>query len=294
MRKNEVNSFKKMLWMSVIVPMLLSITLFAADAVRIMPLGDSITHENYRDDKYNLVTSPDYIPEAMRTAYRDDLWYALQGNGYDVDFVGALKTGEDIEPPFDVDHEGHNGLEKSQMAANVKGYLEAARDAGNPADIVLLHIGTNGIRSEVSADDIDLTLDNIQSYEDTNTPVKVILARIINCDPTWPSSTGNNICDDVTPQGTVSDSLTMFNDNVVAMANARIANGDDIVIVDMESALDYNTDMIDDLHPNDAGYAKMANVWYTALEANLMTNQEHHWNFDEDKGYAVLALGKTT
>jgi hypothetical protein len=49
------------------------------------------------------------------------------------------------------------------------------------------------------------------------------------------------------------------------MALSRIAGGDDIIIADMEIALDYTTDMADGLHPNDAGYEKMAKVWYDAL-----------------------------
>lgn len=49
------------------------------------------------------------------------------------------------------------------------------------------------------------------------------------------------------------------------MVLGRIANGDDIIIVNMETALNYSTDMADYLHPNDSGYAKMAQVWYEAL-----------------------------
>ena len=67
-------NFKKILGMSVLLPILLSLSLFGAtNAVNIMPLGDSITHENYRDDVLDAAT-----PDENRTAYRDDLWYTLQ------------------------------------------------------------------------------------------------------------------------------------------------------------------------------------------------------------------------
>jgi len=49
------------------------------------------------------------------------------------------------------------------------------------------------------------------------------------------------------------------------MAQNRIAAGDDIIIVNMESALNYATDMADDKHPNSSGYGKMADVWFNAL-----------------------------
>jgi lysophospholipase L1-like esterase len=39
------------------------------------------------------------------------------------------------------------------------------------------------------------------------------------------------------------------------------------VIVDQENALTYPADMFDNLHPNSTGYAKMSNVWYSALQS---------------------------
>ena len=47
------------------------------------------------------------------------------------------------------------------------------------------------------------------------------------------------------------------------MALARTQ--DRILMVDHEPALNYSTDMNDNLHPNNAGYAKMADVWYQPL-----------------------------
>ena len=65
---------------------------------------------------------------------------------------------------------------------------------------------------------------------------------------------------------------TQFNDNVEAMARARIANGDKIILVDMEdgAGIDYRLttdggDMWNNLHPWESGYTKMAAVWKAAL-----------------------------
>ncbi len=62
------------------------------------------------------------------------------------------------------------------------------------------------------------------------------------------------------------------------MAEQRIANGDKIVIVDMEhdAGFDYryipNGDMYyndpEGIHPSPSGYAKMANLWYSKFIAN--------------------------
>lgn len=95
--------------------------------VRIMPLGDSITHG-------------DLIPGA----YRTDLWNLLQGDGDKVDFVGLQSTG-----PYnlaDWDHEGHVGATISQIDGGVTGWIRA-----NPPDIILLHIGTNDVLANTPA-----------------------------------------------------------------------------------------------------------------------------------------------
>ena len=76
--------------------------------------------------------------------------------------------------------------------------------------------------------------------------IVVVLARIIN-------------------QMTYDPNTTIFNNNVQAMAEARIAAGDKIIIVDQESALNYPTDMWDTWHPKNTGYNKMAGVWLNAL-----------------------------
>ncbi|HEX4816455.1 MAG TPA: hypothetical protein VFV66_27255 [Nonomuraea sp.] len=68
-----------------------------AAAVRIMPLGDSITG------------SPD--------CWRALLWNRLQSSGHtDVDFVGTLPP-QGCSVPYDGDNEGHGGF----LATNVAG-----------------------------------------------------------------------------------------------------------------------------------------------------------------------------
>ena len=67
-------------------------------AIRIMPLGDSITQG----------ASSGVTDEDFQVSYRLDLWDKLRNAGYDVDFVGSLNSGSSMED-FDADHEGHPG-----------------------------------------------------------------------------------------------------------------------------------------------------------------------------------------
>ncbi len=64
--------------------------------------------------------------------------------------------------------------------------------------------------------------------------------------------------------------LSVFNQNLEAMAQARVANGDRVLVVDQEPGLDYSASTIDfavgdDLHPTDSGSAKMVPVWFEGL-----------------------------
>jgi hypothetical protein len=118
----------------------------------------------------------------------------------------------------------------------------------NPAKIVLLHIGSNGLDSDPS--DVEDILTEIDRYEsDFNSEITVFLARIIN-------------------HKTYSPTVTEFNDNVVAMAQGRIEiDGDKIIIVDMEdgAGIDYPSEMTDEIHPRISAYEKMAELWYAHL-----------------------------
>jgi len=226
----------------------------SAAAARIMPLGDSITRGS----------SSGELDENRQVSYRKALWDKLIAAGYDVDFVGSLNAGSALFA--DPDHEGHSGWQDDEIAAFIYGWLEL-----NSADIILLHIGTNGLDS--SPDDVALILDEIDRYEaDYITEITVVLARIINRIP-------------------YSGTTTLFNNNVEVMANARVndsnnpAYPDKIVFgqkVDMEDEAgiiyDYQPsgDMYDYLHPYQdpttgeaPGYEKMADVWFSALEEIL-------------------------
>jgi lysophospholipase L1-like esterase len=220
---------------------------------KIMPLGDSITLGIQSVDEAN---NP--VPSAgLQIGYRKKLYDDLIVAGFFVDFVGSLRNGLDAGI-VDPDHEGHSGATALQIrdgpAPLEPGYPGIFNTLENrPADIVLLHIGTNDIDRSVQdplvvANNQDSILAEIQRWEDTGTKrssVTVILARIIN----------NQI-----PIAAV----TTFNNSVVGLAQTRIGSGDKIILVNQETALT-PVDMASPLHPNPGGYAKMADVWKYAL-----------------------------
>jgi hypothetical protein len=166
-----------------------------------------------------------------RTGYRPNLYFKLSDAGYFVDFVG---NGSDAGGLHDRDHEGHSGYTPAQIAASLNTWLSTTQP-----EVILLHIGTN----ELDLLGVEDILNIIDAFDPN---ITVVLARIIN-------------------RATYDQATTDFNVALESMAQDRINQGDKIIIVDHESALDYAVDMSDNLHPDASGFRKMATVWFEGL-----------------------------
>ncbi|PID59208.1 MAG: hypothetical protein CR986_06945 [Ignavibacteriae bacterium] len=246
------------------------------NTIRIMPLGNSITFDNRMNDT-RVVED--------KIGYRYPLYNLLRDSGYTFSFVGSEHAGSNFFSPnleFDK-NAGFPGIKDNELYKLLKTGRRYQPNYGidqiitngrylntYPADIILLHIGTNGnnLPGGTTANDVEDILDEIDAYEDsTGTEIIVFLAKIINRSPT-------------------KSFVTTFNSNVFNMVNDRISNPandaypDKIVIVDMENIPDYqytissdtngtSGDMNDKLHPNDRGYTKIANTWFTAIKNYL-------------------------
>ncbi len=201
-----------------------------AGTVEVMPLGDSITEG--------------VLGSSNDTGYRRDLWLSQVAAGHSLDFVGSRSTG--IPSNFDKDHEGHPGMRADQIRDGVAGWLTA-----HPADVVLLHIGTNDITQGQSAAstaaEIGQILDTISANDDTTW---VIVAQIV------PRGDGNAV---------LTQRTNDLNGRIATLVGSRSAGGDRVALVDMNSPLNPATDLDDGIHPDDSGYAKMATAWDAAL-----------------------------
>lgn len=205
----------------------------APAAVRIMPLGDSIT--------------------AGTGCWRAMLWHQLQTAGHtNIDFVGGVSDGGGCNPgySYDFDHEGHGGFSATGIADNNQ--LPPWLNAAMP-DIVLMHLGTNDMWGHYIPTTTKLTAFTklVGQMRANNPNVKIVVAQII---PMSASSCSTCPAD-----------IIEFNNALPGWAAGLHTTQSPIVLVDQWTGFDPAVDTGDGVHPNTSGYQKMANRWQPAL-----------------------------
>jgi acyl-CoA thioesterase-1 len=206
----------------------------AATAVRIMPIGDSIT-EGFDGD----------------ITYRWFLWHDLVDGGHSVDFVGA-KTGVYSGAPrytdFDQNHQGVAGRRADQIAKII--YDRAVKKR---PDIALVHLGTNDLNQGQSDASTKTDLVKIISeLRRANPNITVLLAQLIN------------------RNGREAATATL-NDVIATIPGEVSTAASPVLLVDQYTGFDPRVgfDTYDGVHPSDSGYEKMANRWFGVLDSVL-------------------------
>jgi lysophospholipase L1-like esterase len=188
--------------------------------LRIMALGDSITYG---------------VGSTDGSGYRARLDNRLVAVGFRVDFVGSRDSGP---PGADDDNEGHSGWTISRMARRVDRWLIAYRP-----DVVLLHIGTNDVRTDRyragAAKRLGVLLNRIRRDRPA---AYIFVAQIAG-----------------SRQPALQRRIDAYNAGVARMLAIR---DDPLLHLVNQAAVRAPW-----LHPNDAGYAAMADNWFTALTA---------------------------
>lgn len=201
--------------------------------VKIMPLGDSIT--------------------AGPGCWRAILWHDLQTNGFtNIDFVGSVADGGcNYGYTYDGDNEGHGGYSATGIANNNQ--LPAWLSAANP-DIVLMHLGTNDMwGGSIPVSSVLAAYTTLVGQMRANNPkMKILVAQIIPMNP--PSCP------------TCAAEVQSLDQAIPGWAAGLTTAQSPIVVVDQWTGFDDATDTGGDgVHPNDAGFAKMAARWYPPL-----------------------------
>ncbi len=214
---------------------------------KIMPMGDSITGG---------------IGSLLGGGYRDPLFRTARTNKKNITFVGSFVSGPATVDgvPFPRNHLAVGGYTIDPIAghAGISMYVPDRLILFKP-HIITLMIGTNDLT--------DTTLDL------PNAPKRLagLLDKIFAALPDVVLVVAQVVAsrDDVN-----NVRVRAFNAAIPALVQARAAAGRRILMVDMYSAFVANAAyksayLSDNLHPTDAGYAKMSDIWYAAI-GNLL------------------------
>jgi lysophospholipase L1-like esterase len=211
----------------------LSVTVIPGiQALRILPLGDSITYG-----------------QGAPGGYRAPLYQLLTATNYNVRFVGTQNNNAPAWLPEPA-HEGHSGNRIDQIASGFLTWVNAVPDP----DIILLLIGTNDYGQSYDTAHAATRFDQLVWLICTNRPA----ARLVVANLTLRT-------DDAAKQAAIDAG---FNPAVPSIVANHVKLGHHVSFVDLRSALG-SADLIDGLHPNQSGYNKMAAAWFKAITGVL-------------------------
>jgi lysophospholipase L1-like esterase len=192
----------------------------------VMPLGDSITYGS---------------GASTAVSYRSSLWkHFMDTRGFRPDFVGSVLWGS----VPDRANEGHPGFRIDQVRAEIDNWLTLNRPR-----YVLVHLGTNDINQNYDLPNAPTRLrDLVQRITEQVPGVTVLVASIV------PSR-----------DGVLNQRITTYNAAVPGVVDAVRATGADVRFVDLNARMTLADISADNIHPTDAGYLKMGDIWYDAL-----------------------------
>ncbi|MEV6237555.1 cellulase family glycosylhydrolase [Lentzea sp. NPDC051838] len=206
----------------------------AAAPARIMALGDSITG------------SPG--------CWRALLWRHLQDTGRtDVDFVGSLPA-PGCGFAYDGENEGHGGILATNIVRDnqLPGWLSSARP-----DVVLMHLGTNDVWSNVPAATIlNAYTAMLGQMRASNPAIKLVVAQIIPMNPSNCSACAQRVID--------------LNAAIPGWARTNSTAASPVTVVDQWTGFSTSADTTDGVHPNSTtGIQKIEGRWFPAVVATL-------------------------
>ncbi|MET9435827.1 FG-GAP-like repeat-containing protein [Streptomyces sp. NPDC006551] len=210
-----------------------------APRLAVMPLGDSIT---LGVGSSTCAGGTQYERcEGYRRVLRDQL-ARHTGN---LDFVGSQQAGG--QP--DNQHEGHSGWMIDGIAENIDNWLVAAKP-----NVITLHIGSNDINRGHAVQDAPARLARLVNRITTASPETIVLLA-----PIVPNSREGK-----------QPLVDGFNAAIPKIVAAERTNARKVEQVDFSAIT--AADLQDGLHPNSAGYQKMADAFYKALADTVAKN----------------------
>ena len=252
------------------------------EAVKILSLGDSITDGYWTSG-----------------AYRKYMYHDLEQMGYNIDMVGPKGSNSNTftyngqTVSYDDNNAGYSGYAIQEMTTKEhrSGILETIQGtwynsqnmiAAYQPDIVLLQIGTNDILSNYN-DGITDRLENLVNVilQDLDADSTIFVSTIPDIDAytraDWLGSYGINAWGSTQEEKdqlmeTVTGCIDTYNTSIYNLVLKMQGEGKNVQFADINSVVDYQTDLHDGVHPNEAGYENMGNYWAGLLNDFFQNN----------------------
>lgn len=231
-----------------------------AASFNILPFGDSITAGTHDVEPYP-------------GAYRIKLWEKLNEKFKDINFVGTRQNGPMED--FDRDHSGYGGLTINRLAGDkavprkdYPGFTSVAntlKTNNQTPNLVLLMAGTNdfneGDKATTALGDLEKLLGKITG---SFTDAKVLVSSLP------PFNVSGTKFDGKPTSNKDREEAAKANAGQVALFNngiSGIAKGfKNVSFVNVGGSLSPNDLVSDGIHPTEAGYTKLGNQWFSAIE----------------------------
>lgn len=269
------------------------------ESVKILSLGDSITDGYWTSG-----------------AYRKYMYHELEQMGYNIDMVGPKGSnsntftynGETVT--YDDNNAGYSGYAIQEMTTKEhrSGILETIQGswyngqnmiACYQPDIVLLQIGTNDILSEYN-DGITDRLENLVNVilQDLDSDDVIYVSTIPDIDAIlradWLGAYGINAWGSTDEEKqqlmeTVTACIDSYNTSIYNLVLQMQSEGKPVRFADINSVVDYQTDLYDGVHPNETGYENMGKYW-----AGLLDGYFQETGFDKPITTTTAATTVTT
>jgi lysophospholipase L1-like esterase len=180
------------------------------------------------------------VGSSTGNGYRAPLWNKLAADGHPLDFVGTLRGGSMSDP----DNQGHSGYKIHQIAALADASLTRYRP-----NVVTLMIGTNDLNESYQVSTATARLRSLVHQVTAAAPdATVLVASLV-----------------VSTSGSEEQYRAAYNQAIPQIVRDAEAAGKHVAHVDMSSLT--TADLADTLHPNDAGYQKMADAFHRGIQA---------------------------
>lgn len=212
--------------------------------VKIMPLGASITEG--------------WASSTTVAGYRGYLHTLLEEKGFAHQFVGSSVSHPGPLPADQLHHEGHPGYVIKAMKAGQNGIADNVDawlgKSGVTPDFILVLVGSNDVAGNNDLAHVGDRMDALITKISNPTTGLAPKARLI-------LSTIPRINDANQEKLAVT-----FNTTIMAVAKKHADAGENVTTIDAHAVVG-TKDKADNLHPNDAGYAKIAPLWRDAILA---------------------------